>query len=151
MLLPHTSEWVSHPHGDRVSQELSPFPSVPLSLVGKFRMNESHVLTELMWRLLIIAAVTVAITHYVLSVGIGLGRHARCAIGQQLDIAVERQGNRLVDTVVALRQLGSRLAVTRPLYFNMTLPLLRSLLSEIVALFPSAISAVYRVVSCPAP
>ena len=29
MLLPYTPEWVSHPHGDRVSQELPPFPSIP--------------------------------------------------------------------------------------------------------------------------
>jgi len=53
MLLPHTSEWVSHPHGDRVSQELSPFPSVPLSLVGKFRMNESHVFAQALGRLVL--------------------------------------------------------------------------------------------------
>src|SRR5262249_47992119 len=43
-LLPCAREWVSRPHGDRVSQELRPFPSFPSPLHSEFRMNESHAL-----------------------------------------------------------------------------------------------------------
>ena len=72
MLLPHTSEWVSHPHGDRVSQELSPFPSVPLSLVGKFRMNESHMFAEAVWRPDEILTVAVTVDDVVGRAAVGL-------------------------------------------------------------------------------
>src|SRR5215472_6902929 len=63
-------------------------------------------LTIIVRRLLIVAAVTVTIDHVVLRRAVALAGHLRGAIRQQLDIASKHQRNRLVHTAVALWQLG---------------------------------------------
>jgi len=101
MLLPHTSEWDSHPHGDRVSWELPPFPSVPLPSVGKFRMNESHVLAPMRGCLRIVLATARVIHHVVDDLAVALGAYTGFAILQQLHVMVEDDGRSPIDTAVA--------------------------------------------------
>ena len=69
-------------------------------------MNESHMLTEVMRRLGKILASALAIDNQILSSAVALAGHLRGAIRQQLDVAVEDDGNRLVDPAIALGQLG---------------------------------------------
>jgi hypothetical protein len=61
---------------------------------------------KIVGRLLIVAAVTVTIDDVVGRRAVALAGHLRRAIRQQLDIAVEDEGNCLVHTAVALWQLG---------------------------------------------
>src|SRR4029453_7545714 len=67
------------------------------------------VFTEFVWRSLIVLTGTVAVAHHILRRAVALAGYLRRAIRQQLHIAVEDEGNRLVHTAVALGQLGLRL------------------------------------------
>src|SRR4029450_9466881 len=62
------------------------------------------VLTELMWRLLIVATVAVTVDDVVGRRAVALAGNFRGAIRQQLDIAVKDKGHRLVHPAVALGQ-----------------------------------------------
>ena len=53
-------------------------------------------LTEAMWCLGEVLTLTRVVTHHVLGGAVGLGSHTGFTLGQQLHIAIEDDGDRLV-------------------------------------------------------